>query len=69
MVAIAALAIATVASAGSSGAAYKLDLKGKCHDSSGKFAAASRCTPKPVCKTGKLCGNTCIKTSDICHKP
>ena len=23
----------------------------------------------PHCTKGKLCGNTCIKATDVCHKP
>src|ERR1700683_4234655 len=51
--------------------AYTLDAKGKCHDAHGKFAASSMChaaAPKR-CVKGKACGNTCIKATDVCHKP
>ena len=44
----------------------------QCRDAKGKFikcpppAAASA---KPHCTKGKPCGNTCIKATDVCHKP
>jgi hypothetical protein len=50
---------------------YGLDAKGKCHDAHGKFVASSMChaaAPKH-CVKGKACGNTCIKATDVCHKP
>ncbi len=53
----------------------------KCHDpKTGKFIkcpppaaatvapASSKAGPKH-CVKGKACGNTCIKVSDVCHKP
>ena len=66
-------AIAALAFAGAANAAgpYKLDAKGNCHDVSGKFATKTLCGPAPAkhCTTGKLCGNSCIKKTDVCHKP
>jgi hypothetical protein len=69
LAAVAALALASVA-----------DAK-QCKDTTtGKFikcpppaaapAATSSATGKaaPHCTKGKPCGNTCIKTTDVCHK-
>jgi hypothetical protein len=71
--AVAALAFASAAHAvpGAVSGPYKLDAKGKCHAAGGQFAKQSLCaalTP-PHCVKGKLCGNTCIKATDVCHKP
>ena len=44
ILALAAFAFVTTASAATGGPPYKLDAKGKCHDSSGKFTKQSNCT-------------------------
>lgn len=50
---------------------YKLDAAGKCHAANGKFVDSSMCHAGPAkhCVKGKACGNTCIKATDVCHKP
>jgi hypothetical protein len=48
---------------------FTLDAKGKCHDAAGKFVASSMCHAGKHCVKGKACGDTCIKATDICHKP
>jgi hypothetical protein len=78
LAAAAALALASVASAAgkhtdsSSPPLFTMDAKGKCHDAHGKFVAGSMChagrAPKH-CVKGKACGSTCIKATDVCHKP
>ena len=64
---IAAFALALAVAASADAAAKQ------CRDAHGKFIkcppAASAPAPKPpVCKTGKLCGNTCIAKNKVCHK-
>ena len=42
-----------------------------CRDAKGKFITcpAAAAAPAKHCTKGKLCGNTCIKATDVCHKP
>ena len=70
LVAVAALAFATAASADPQGP-FRLDKAGKCHDATGKFVPPGLChiTPwGPHCKPPhKLCGRTCIAAAKTCH--
>jgi hypothetical protein len=54
--------------------AQTIDAKGKCHDAKGKMAKMEVCKPAPAygastpkCKTGQLCGKTCIAKDKACH--
>jgi hypothetical protein len=41
-----------------------------CRDAHGKFAKCPvAVAPLPHCDKGKLCGHSCIKKTDVCHKP
>jgi hypothetical protein len=45
----------------------------QCRDAHGKFMKCPPAAPvvhkPPVCKTGVVCGNTCIAATKVCHKP
>lgn len=65
-----ALALAATSAHADKHKDWSLDALGRCHDASGKFAPAALCHPAPPkCVKGKLCGNACIKATDVCHKP
>jgi hypothetical protein len=71
-----ALAVAMIAGAASAAHTpvppYKTDATGRCHDSTGSFVTKSLCAapaaPAKTCVKGKLCGNTCIAKTEVCHK-
>jgi hypothetical protein len=67
-------AILALASSGayaaSGGAPYKLDAKGKCHASDGKFAKQTLCsTPAPVSTAAKHCKDPKTKKFAKCTAP
>ena len=47
---------------------YKLDRNGDCRASDGSAVFTWLCppAPRPVCKTGVPCGNTCIPKGRVC---
>jgi hypothetical protein len=55
-----------------------VDAQGKCRQANGQLAAMTVCKPPaathtaataPKCTTGKVCGNSCIAKTAVCHKP
>jgi hypothetical protein len=59
---------------------YSLDAQGRCHAPNGELIDRAKCenamksSPQPStttgaqeCKSGKLCGNTCIPANETCH--
>ncbi len=72
------IALALFAVASLTLSAFSADAAIACRDAKGRAAkcppAAAATTPavagakKPVCKTGKACGNSCIAKDKVCHK-